>query len=664
MKIGPLSIKLERRSTLANPQQWLVDWFSGGKAASGATVNETTALNATTVFSAVDILSRTLASLPLPVYHRLPGGGKERASDHGLYELLHDQANPLMTSFEFRQALMGHLALRGNAYAEIERDENGQVVALWPLRPEHMAVEGSIRSPRYIYHLPDGSRAMLSQDRIMHIRGLSTEGLIGYSPIRMAREAIGLALATQEYGARFFGNGSRPGGVLQHPGKLTKEGADRLRTSWEEMHRGLSESHRVAILEEGMAWQQIGIPPEDAQFLETRKFQVAEIARVFHVPPHMLADLDRSTFSNIEHQGIEFVVHTMRPWLVCWEQAIRRDLFAPGERRTYFAEFLVDGLLRGDIQSRYQAYAVGRQNGWLSADDIRDLENMNPLPDGQGKVYLVPLNMVPADAVGQVPQPQTSQGQRGWLPDEERARRSAGSRRQLAKSFERLFRDAELYLLRREEKTVMGLARKWLNRRDAAQFNTDLEQFYRDHQELMQAKWLPIYLTYADAAQAEAAKEINAAAGMTPQLEEFIRAYLVSHVALHAGSALGQLQQVARKALEAGEDEIKAVQARFDEWKEKRPGKIALAETVQAANAVAREVYRANGIQRVRWMSFNPSCPYCRHLNGKMAQIDSTFIPASTDFQPEGADRPLKTSADVRHPPGHEGCDCQLMAST
>lgn len=667
LRIGPLNISWSKRSALANPEKWLVDWFAGsGKVASGVTVNENTALNATAVFSAVDILSRTLASLPLPVYRRLQGGGKERATDHPLYAVLHDLSNREMTSFELRQALMGHLALWGNAFAEIERDNAGRVIGLWPLRPDRMTVMRDEQGLLYVYRIiKTGQEVALRQRNVMHLRGLSSDGVIGYSPIRLAREAIGLALATEEYGARFFGNGSRPGGVLQHPGKLSEEAAKRLKKSWEEMHQGLTQAHRVAILEEGMTWQQVGIPPEDAQFLETRKFQVTEIARIFHVPPHMLADLERSTFSNIEHQGIEFVVHTMRPWLVCWEQAIKRDLFLPNERQTYFAEFLVDGLLRGDIKSRYEAYAIGRQNGWLSADDIRELENMNPLPDGQGKVYLVPLNMVPADSVTAAPQ-QPAQGQasvRSLEAPEERARRAAGSRRRLAKQFERLFASVEERIVKREAAEIMKAAERHLMRRDSQTFDTWLQQFYEEHKDFMTRAWTPVYQTYADAVQAEAADEIDAPAGMTPQLEDFIRAYIASHVALHAGSSMGQLRQVLRDAVQAGQDEVEAVQQRLDEWKEKRPGKVALAETVQAANAVAREVYKANGIQRLRWVNFNPSCPYCRHLDGKVVGIDASFLGAGIDFQPDGVERPLTTTVDVHHPPAHEGCNCQIMAS-
>jgi HK97 family phage portal protein len=402
VKIGPLNINIrwERRSTLANPQQWLIEALGGGKAASGVAVNETTAMKSTVVFACVRILAETIASLPLPVYRRLQGGGKERANNHYLYPLLHDQPNPEMTSFEFRETLMGHLALWGNAYAEIERDGAGRVRALWPLRPDRMQVKRDDQGLRYEYLLPDGTMAALRQTNVMHIRGLSGDGIVGYSPIRLAREAIGFSLATEEFGARFFGQGAHPGGIVEYPGKLSDEARKRYKESVQEAYGGLGKAHRLMVLEEGLKYTQVGIPPEDAQFLATREFQAIEIARIFRIPPYLLQDFSRATFSNVEHTAISFVVHTVRPWLIRIEQAFKRDLFPSPERDTYFAEFLVDGLLRGDIKSRYDAYAVGRNWGWLSADDIRELENMNPLPDGQGKIYLIPTNMRPANQAG------------------------------------------------------------------------------------------------------------------------------------------------------------------------------------------------------------------------------------------------------------------------
>lgn len=382
---------------MAKPERWLVDALGGQETNAGVRVNEATAMQSTAVYACVRILSETLASLPLPVYQRLEGGGKERAPNHPLYTVLHDIANDEMTSYTLRETLMSHLLLWGNAYAEIEWNNAGEVRALWPLRPDQTLPQRNAETQKLEYHtiLPDGTQVILPFERVLHIPGLGFDGIIGYSPIAMAKQAIGLSLATEEFGARFFSNGAHPSGIVEYPGKLSDQAYERYKKDVEEKHQGLGKSHRIMILEEGLKYHQVGIPPEDAQFLETRKFQLNEIARIYRVPPHMIGDLDRATFSNIEHQSIEFVVHTVRPWLVRWEQAIKLKLFTPLERRRFFAEFVVDGLLRGDIKSRYDAYAVARQNGWMSANDIRELENQNPIPGGD--VYLVNGNMVPID---------------------------------------------------------------------------------------------------------------------------------------------------------------------------------------------------------------------------------------------------------------------------
>ncbi len=384
-----------RETTLRDPARWLIDALTGGKVASGVAVNEYVALNYSAVYACVRAISETIATLPKPVYRRLDNGGKQRAPEHRAYAILHDAPNPYMTSVEFWETMVGHIETWGNAYAEIVRDGAGRVVALWPLRPDHMTIRVSPRdrSVSYQYTVPDGTLITLDSYRVLHLRGLSFDGIYGYSPVRLAREAIGLGLAAQEFGARFFGNDSRPGGVLEHPGKLSEAAHKRMKASWEEAHRSLENKYRIAILEEGTKWQQIGIPPEDAQFLQTRRFQLEEIARIYRVPPHVIGDLEKATFSNIEQQAIEFVTHCIRPRCVRLEQRVNQVLFSTEQQGTYFMEFLIDGLLRGDIQSRYAAYAVGRQWGWLSVDEIRELENMNPLPNGQGQKYLVPMNM-------------------------------------------------------------------------------------------------------------------------------------------------------------------------------------------------------------------------------------------------------------------------------
>lgn len=374
-------------------------FFGGPTSNAGVSVSEQNALRISAVLACVKVLSETLASLPLPVYKRLKPKGKQRWPDHQIYSMLHDLANPEMTSFTFRETLMAHLLLWGNAYAEIEYDENWYPKALWPLFPDRTYPERDPTTGQIQYRtVINGQQFILPQERVLHIPGLGFDGLKGYSVISMAREAMGMSMAAEEFGARFFGNGAHLGGVLKTNNTLTDKAYDRLKQEVASKS-GLSQAHRLKILEEGLTYERIGIPPNDAQFLETRQFQTQEIARIYRVPLHMIGDLSRATFSNIEQMSIEFIQFTMLPWFKRWEQTLNWKLFTPSERKKFYTEFLIEGILRGDIKSRYEAYAIGRQQGWLCPDDIRELEGMNPLPNGQGEQYLVPVNMIPADQV-------------------------------------------------------------------------------------------------------------------------------------------------------------------------------------------------------------------------------------------------------------------------
>ncbi len=374
-------------------------FFFGGTT-SGKPVNEHTAMQMTAVYSCVRILAEAVAGLPLHLYKYTASGGKEKALSHPLYFLLHDEPNPEMSSFVFRETLMTHLLLWGNAYAQIIRNGKGEVIALYPLMPNRMSVDRDSSGAlyytytRYSDEAPtmNGMTVTLRPSDVLHIPGLGFDGLVGYSPIAMAKNAIGMAIACEEYGAKFFANGAAPGGVLEHPGTI--KDPQKVRDSWNAAYQGSSNSHRVAVLEEGMKYQPIGISPEQAQFLETRKFQINEIARIFRVPPHMVGDLEKSSFSNIEQQSLEFVKYTLDPWVIRWEQAISRALLRPDEKKLYFAKFNVDGLLRGDYVSRMNGYATARQNGWMSANDIRELENLDRIPpELGGDLYLINGNM-------------------------------------------------------------------------------------------------------------------------------------------------------------------------------------------------------------------------------------------------------------------------------
>ena len=381
--------------------------FILGNSTSGKRVNERSAMQMTAVYACVRILSEAIAGLPLHLYRYTDSGGKEKAIDNNLYFLLHDEPNTEMTSFAFRETLMTHLLLWGNAYAQIIRNGRGEILGLYPLMPDRMTVERDDKGQLYYEYMVSSDDAPINKQStvklkpydVLHIPGLGFDGLVGYSPIAMAKNAIGMAIACEEYGSKFFANGAQPSGVLEHPG--TVKDPEKVRESWHKAFGGSANANKTAVLEEGMKYTPISIAPEQAQFLETRKFQIDEIARIFRVPPHMVGDLEKSSFSNIEQQSLEFVKYTLDPWVSRWEQSITRSLLTAEEKKQYFVKFNVDGLLRGDYQSRMNGYAVGIQNGFMSPNDVRELENMDLIPDELGgNRYMCNGNMVDIGSAG------------------------------------------------------------------------------------------------------------------------------------------------------------------------------------------------------------------------------------------------------------------------
>lgn len=366
--------------------------FVFGRADSGEKVDEKSAMQIATVYACVRLLAESVAVLPLHLYHYSDGEGssKEKARDHPLYRLLYRQPNPEMTSFSFWETMTTHLLLWGNAYAQIIRDGKNNVLSLYPLLPDHVEVDRDENGRiYYIYHaytdeVPGETNKDIyfRSDEIFHVPGLGFNGLVGFSPIAMMKNSLGTTLAVEKYGSSFFKNGAQPSGVLEHPGVL--KNPEKIRENWSDVYGGAGNAHKVAVLEEGMQYKAISLPPEDSQFLSTRQFGVTEICRIFRVPPHMVQSLEHATFSNIEHQSIDYVVHTLTPWLVRFEQAIIKDLLLPDEQDEYFPKFNVDGLLRGDYQSRMQGYATGISNGFLSPNDIHRLENMDLIPADKG----------------------------------------------------------------------------------------------------------------------------------------------------------------------------------------------------------------------------------------------------------------------------------------
>lgn len=532
------------QSGIANPSQWVIDFLGAAKSVTGIDVHETVAMQANAVYACVLVLAETMGTIPLVLYHRSPDGGKQRAPEHPLYRLLHDTPNPEMTSVDFRQSMMGHRLLWGNAYAEIERDVSGRPIALWPLRPDRMAIWRSLDTKQleYWYSLYTGGVAVLQPEQVLHLKNLSIDGIRGMSPIAWQREAVAGELALEQFANSFFGNDATPGGFLSHPGTLSDKARENIKKGYEAAHKGLTMAHRMAVFEEGITWQKVGVAPEDAQFLASRQFSLTTIARMYRVPMHLLSELGRVTHANIEHMGIDFVTHTIRPHCVNWEQAIAHKLIMPAEAASYFAEFNIEGLLRGDLASRYQSYAIGRQWGWLSPNEIRNKENMNPIPDEDGgNDYLVPLNMgahqppVPA----QPPSSETGEPIAQPLSDEDPSNRST--------VWQRLFKRELETILRREKADVLQNARKLLQKGDFRGFQRWLVSFYgEDHPSWMRDRLLTLF---------------------EPEEEAFAQEFLEEFTERYSQRSLQALQGLLQS--QNGES-MPALEAKFADWEQNR----------------------------------------------------------------------------------------------
>jgi HK97 family phage portal protein len=394
-------LKNWRIKSASNPdwgtlERYIAWAFGGGASASGIVVNPQTAMQSAAVYACIQVLSQSVSMLPLNLYQKGVNNERKIATDHPLYPILHDQPNDWQTIVEFLEMMIVSLALRGNAYAYINRTQRGRVAELLPLHPDmvRVSMEAGFQL-RYQVTMPDGTFQNLEPGQLLHIRGMTLNGWVGISPIAYARESIGLALATEKFGSQLFRNGAKMGGVLEHPGQLGQEAYQRLKDTFDEAHSG-ENAHKTAILEEGMKWSKVSMTADDSQFLETRKYQRSEIASIFRVPPHLIGDLEKATFSNIEQMSLEFVTFTLMPWLTRIEKAIKRDLLTANERLEYSVKFNVSSLLRGDAKARSDYYHNGILDGWLTRNEARLFESdigniLNPL-DGLD-TPLMPLNM-------------------------------------------------------------------------------------------------------------------------------------------------------------------------------------------------------------------------------------------------------------------------------
>jgi len=652
-----------RVPTVANPFIGLLGSTNTSK--TGIDVTEEESLSSSAVWSAVTQLSQSIASLPLHLYKRLKPSGKEKYTSHPLYNVMHLEPNPEMTALAFREAQAGQVLLTGTSFAEIERDSMNRILGLWPLLTSRMELfrmdNGELI---YRYHLPDGTHKNFAKDMILRISGFSHSGLLGYQPIKKNTEAIGLSLALQEYFARFFGNRAVPPATLEHPGKLSQEAQDRLKKNWNSLYQGLSNSQRVAILEEGMKLTKYGVSPEDAQAIDARKFQIDEVCRVFNMPPHMLKSLDKATYSNIEEQGLEFVIYTLRPWLIRFEQNYSTQLLNEKERKRYFFEHNVSGLLRGDIEKRYAAYVQAISNGLMNADEVRELENMNPQADGQGEKYYVPLNWIPKENAGMQlgPEPEPTPKEEPAETVEELKsfwsdkleKRSVIERDRIINQYIPLFKQAAQRIVNREAIAVKKEVKKHVEKRAKSDLQKWLEDFYNRQTDYVKEQIGPVFRSFAEAIQSASSREIGVKDEMTPELINFITEYIDRYAERHIDSSRGQL-------LSLLEEEIEDLEVRVDEWRETRPDKIANNETVRESNAVFQFVAFSAGLGTI-WQTRGKPCPFCAEFQGRRVVSGQSFVNDGDELNPKGADGPMKVRGMKKAPPLHQGCLCYLTA--
>lgn len=664
----------KRGSHPSNPSLKTLSVFGVRPSTAGVDVSEHTAQACIAVASCVKIIAETSSMLPCKVFLD-ENGTKGPDSNHPLYRVLHDEANTEMSAMTFKETFTSHVASWGNGYAEKEYNGAGDIIGLWPLGPDRTEPErGPAGQLRYRTRLPDGEEKILAADQVLHVKGLSSTGLKGLSPIGQIRQAVGLALAMEEYGARFFANGAIPGVVLKHPGELSPAAKKNIRDSWNDRHEGLSRTQRLAILEEGVTLEKIGIPPEEAQFLQTRQFQDRQIAKFYRIPLHMLADMEKgSGFSSVEQMTLDFIKFTLMPWLVRLEQEYNRSLLLPSERRTRFVKHVVAGLERGDFKSRTDAYFIGRQGGWYSVDDIRELEDLNPLPKGQGKVYLQPLNMVPADQAGKAP-PKAEDASRELRAADGPGSgavesRGATARHRIARSHRNGFFEAASRIVRRERKEVSRAARRFLRATDVGGLKDWLEQFYADHAQLVQDRMERAAEGLADVvrleAEEEAGQEVEEA-----KVDDFVEQYVQALATRWCESSKGQLLAILDEASGRShlqtrddgseEDVLSELERRLEEWEETRPEKTARNETNRLTNAVALAVFALGGVKRTRWRTVGKNCPMCSGLDGKVVGIEQEFLPAGHVISNSALSSPFTVKRGVKHPPLHRGCDCML----
>jgi HK97 family phage portal protein len=635
-------------------------WYNpvGFPSSTGVRVNEQTALQYLTLYACVSLISGDLARLPLNLYRRRGDGGKDQVTDHDLYDLLHNAPNPETTSFNWREAAQGHLLLWGNTFSFIERQKGGKISGLW-LKPdpgdmELVRVGGELKY-KYTH---DGREVIRSRDQIFHIPGYGFNGLWGRSMVAMAREAIGMGISMEQFGSKYFSEGTHPSGVLEME-RVLGENRDEFLKAIQKGYAGLGKSHKIMVLENGMTYKPLTVPLEDAQFLESRQFQKTEICGMYHVPPHKIAiHGQNSNYNNLEQENASYVDSCLMHWIVRWESAISQQLLTPAERKAgLFFEFQVQGLLRGDSAARAEYYNKLFQVGAMSPNKILALENENPVEGGDQ--HFVMLNMIPLDKARQAPHltleddsepdPGEMKSYFGDLDVEYRKvreKRSIVARDRIASQFKPLIFEAARAIVNRETMAI----KKFLNKRAMDDFEQFLDEFYAEFPEFIHQKMSPVLRSFMYAIIDQANLEFDLT---EKEFDAEVNEYIDTFSARHIDSSHGQM-------LALIDQDPELLETRADEWADRRPDKITANELVRAASAAYAFAVFAGGLRLVWQIRGDYTCPYCKTLNGRKIRSDQHFVGSGDEIDLKDGSTPMKSYGIKRHPPLHQKCDCYV----
>jgi HK97 family phage portal protein len=553
-------------------------------------------------------------------------------------------------------------------YRNYRTHRDQELIALLPDRTVLDA-----KYPDYVFtRVGDNTKSLaLPKQDVLHIPHISLDGITGKGIVHYAQESLGLAKAQDEFAAKFYGAGIHPGGFVKVEKSMDKDTRESLQRDFNEKYSGLGRSHKVIFMTGGAEYEPEQIDPQKAQALESRQFSVVEVSRWMNLPPHILRELSRATFSNIEQQGLELVMYSLLPLTTQIEQAMNVAFFDQEERKTHFVKFELKGLMRGDLQTRQAFYESMLDRGVFNADMVLDLEDMNPQPDGLGQVYFVPLNMVNKEMVTSAQpltiEPPKQNGQRALpAPPQKIVRmieyRSTDLRRKLTQAYKKQFDAYAERIVGDEVRNMRDALEQYFSERDSIDFYAWMDGFYREFRQEIDSAAAPILASYAEAILPVAQEEIQSEQDITTEYQRFQGEYRAAFVGRHVNSSIGQVKTVVAEAQKEGNDPGPAVAERMDEWEEKRPSKITMRESIRAENAFAKAAFAASGIRKIRSVHVGQSCPYCRALDGKVIDITGAFL-TQGEFQPDDADRPLLVTSSRGHPPYHNGCDCTIAAS-